>query len=171
VKLSGITYKENSVFIPIKDYDTQLKGVIQGDTLKGTFRRLFSETDPGLLLPRFMATNRGSTAGESEYAIKGRWDIQFLYGPERAKQCGDLRSERRILTGSVLTNSGDLRFLEGSLIRKASGFSAFAGLSPYLITGRFTGNDQFEGEFITSRQVTPITGPRNEELRWPTLTA
>ncbi|MGV8134488.1 MAG: peroxiredoxin family protein [Mangrovibacterium sp.] len=164
VKLSGITYKGDSVFIPIKDYDTRLKGVIQGDTLKGTFVRLFSETDPGTPFTAVHGNKpRFNRQGESGYAIKGRWDIKFLSEQNAQNNVGIFDQKDGILTGSVLTNSGDLRFLEGVIDQQGFRLSAFAGLSPYLITGRFTGNDQFEGEFITSRQVTPITGTRNEQ--------
>lgn len=162
VKLGGITYKGDSVFIPVKDYDTQLQGVIQGDTIKGTFRRLFSETDPGLPFTAVHSNKpRFSGQSQAENTIKGRWDIQFLSDQNARHNVGIFDQKDGILTGSVLTNSGDLRFLEGVIDQQGFRLSAFAGLSPYLITGRFTGKDQFEGEFITARQVTPIKGARN----------
>ncbi len=164
VRLSGIIYKGDSVFIPIKDYDTQLKGVIQGDTIKGTFRRLFSETDPGTPFTAVYGnTPRFTPQGQSGHTIAGKWDIRFISEKHVENNVGIFDQKDDLLTGSVLTNSGDLRFLEGIIDREGFRLSAFAGLSPYLITGRFTDHDHFEGEFITARQVTPITGVRNEK--------
>jgi hypothetical protein len=79
VALDGIRYSGDSVYIPIKAYDTQLSGVIAGDTLRGMFKRLFSENDPGVAFtavygntPRF--ERKGAPAG----SLEGKWYIQFI---------------------------------------------------------------------------------------------
>jgi peroxiredoxin len=66
------------------------------------------------------------------------------------------------VTGSILTNSGDLRFLEGAVTGSGVQLSAFSGLSPYLIEIDFTGNDTFAGVLYTARGKTTLAGRRND---------
>jgi len=164
VPLSGITYRGDSIIIPVKDYDTELKGVIRGDTLSGIFKRLFSDSDPGVPfqaihgnMPRFA---RNGIPGNS---MEGRWNIRFITDQDTENNVGIFDQKEEMLTGSILTNSGDLRYLEGVVDQDGFKLSAFAGLSPYLLKGKFTDKDHFEGEFITSRQVQQIKGARNEK--------
>ncbi|MDU1905122.1 MAG: TlpA disulfide reductase family protein [Dysgonomonas sp.] len=163
IPLEGVKYKEDSVLIPIQMYDTELRGILQGDSLKGTFKRLFSDNDPGIPfkavyghLPRFQYD------GFSSDTIKGKWDIQFISGNDVKNNVGIFEQKGDIVTGSILTTTGDLRYLEGGIDKDGFRLSAFAGLSPYLIQGRFVDKDRFEGEFITARGVQKIEGNRND---------
>lgn len=166
VPLEGVTYKGDSVFIPIKAYDTELKGVIKGDTISGIFRRLFSEGDKGLEFKAvYGATPRFVTEGTSADSLDGKWDIQFITDSETKNNVGIFSQKDGILTGSILTNSGDFRYLEGVSDKNRFRLSAFAGLSPYLIQGKFTDKDNFEGEFITARGSQKIKGTRNPNAR------
>lgn len=162
VQTGAVRRVGDSIFIPIEDYDTQLGGVLKGDTLKGVFKRLFSAQTPGIPFiaypsdrPRF--TNTQSTSSK----LKGRWDVTFISGQKRNKRVGIFEQQGNTLTGSILTNSGDLRFLEGTGDAKSFQLSAFAGLSPYLVKGKFTSKKTFEGYFITSRGKQQIQGVRN----------
>ena len=97
-------------------------------------------------------------------SISGKWDIQFISEKgDTTHNVGIFNQNNDILTGSILTNAGDLRYLEGALTTDGFQFSAFAGLSPYLIKGKFEGNDNFTGEFFTTRGVTKLIGKRNAE--------
>lgn len=166
VPLEGVTYKGDSVFIPIKAYDTELKGVIKGDTISGIFRRLFSEEDKGLEFKAvYGATPRFVTEGTSADSLDGKWDILFITDSETKNNVGIFSQKDGILTGSILTNSGDFRYLEGVSDKNGFRLSAFAGLSPYLIQGKFTDKDNFEGEFITARGSQKIKGTRNPNAR------
>lgn len=167
VPLEGVTYKGDSVFIPIKAYDTELKGIIKGDTISGIFRRLFSEEDKGLEFKAIYggATPRFVTEGTSADSLDGKWDIQFITDSETKNNVGIFSQKDGILTGSILTNSGDFRYLEGVSDKNGFRLSAFAGLSPYLIQGKFIDKDNFEGEFITARGSQKIKGTRNPNAR------
>lgn len=166
VPLEGITYKGDSVFIPIKAYDTELTGIIKGDTITGLFRKLFSEEDKGLEFKAIYGdTPRFSKEGSSSDSLDGKWDIQFITESEIKNNVGIFSQKDGVLTGSILTNSGDFRYLEGVSDKDGFKLSAFAGLSPYLIQGKFIDRDNFEGEFITARGSQKIKGIRNANAR------
>ena len=163
VPLKGISYSGDTVIIPIESYDTELRGVISGDTLKGTFRRLFSEDDKGV---EFVAVGgarpRFEAKGTTTVSLAGKWDIEFISDDKVSNNVGIFDLKDGVVTGSILTNSGDLRFLEGVIDKDGFRLSAFAGLSPYLIQGQFIDENNFEGEFITSRGTQKLKGVRNE---------
>lgn len=164
VPIENISYSGDTVTIYIKEYDTQLQGVLKGDTLKGIFRRLFNEEDKGTPfraiygnIPRF------KTEGTASDSLAGKWDIQFISENGTKNNVGIFAGKDGILTGSILTNSGDFRYLEGVIDADGFRLSAFAGLSAYLIKGSFTDKDNFEGEFISTRGVQKIKGTRNNK--------
>lgn len=166
VSLEGITYRGDSVFIPIKAYDTELRGRINGDTITGLFRKLFSDDDKGIEFKAMYGnTPRFSVDGFSADSLDGKWDIQFFAEAETKNNVGIFSLKEGILTGSILTNSGDLRYLEGVSDKNGFRLSAFAGLSPYLIHGKFTDKNNFEGEFITAKSCQKIKGTRNANAR------
>lgn len=160
----SIAYKGDSIFIPIKAYDTRFEGTFSGDTLQGVFRKLFAENDPGIPFKAIHGeAPRFQKEGISQDTISGKWDIQFLTDSTTANNVGIFKQDNSILTGSILTNSGDFRYLEGIIDQNGFKLSAFAGLSPYLIQGTFTDKDNFEGEFITARGKQKIVGKRNDK--------
>jgi peroxiredoxin len=163
--LTGIRYATDSVIIPIEAYDAVIKARISGDALEGRFTKNYIENDTGLLFtarrgdaPRFAPSD-----SVADIAIDGKWDILFTSeGNDTAHNVGIFKTEGKIVTGSILTNSGDLRFLEGALTATGTQLSAFSGLSPYLVDVDFTGNDTFEGALYTARGKITLIGSRNQ---------
>ncbi|MFR0677458.1 TlpA disulfide reductase family protein [Dysgonomonas mossii] len=166
VPLKGVVYSNDTVTIPILAYDAVLTGTIANGKFEGKFKKLFIDNDEGVPFtaeksdaPRFEVADKAT-----EISLAGKWDIQFIgQKGDTAHNVGIFSQDKSILTGSILTNAGDLRYLEGALTNNGFQFSAFAGLSPYLIKGKFEGNDSFTGEFYTTRGVTKLVGKRNAE--------
>lgn len=166
VALDSISYVGDTVIIPIKAYDTQLVGVIADGKIEGLFKKLYIDNDPGVPFvatwgdaPRFEVAS-----APSDVALTGKWDISFVnQDGDTTKNVGVFSQDKDILTGSILTNSGDLRYLEGASTNDGFQLSAFAGLSPYLIKAKFDGDDSFVGEFYTTRGITKLIGKRNSE--------
>ncbi|MFV0419010.1 MAG: TlpA disulfide reductase family protein [Dysgonomonas sp.] len=166
VSLKGVSYSGDTVTIPIEAYDARLTGIITNNEFNGRFIKQYIEGDEGVSFlaikgesPRF-----AKATTPVNIPLSGKWDIQFIGEKgDTTNNVGIFNQEGDILTGSILTSSGDLRYLEGALTDDGFQFSAFAGLSPYLIKGKFEGNDNFSGEFYTSRGTTKLTGKRNAE--------
>lgn len=164
VLLDSVIYRGDSIFIPIKAYDTELRGILAGDSLAGSFHRLFSERDKGVPFTAVYGDHpRFTIEGTSPDLLDGRWEVQFITDTVTNNYVGVFKQEGSQLAGSILTNSGDFRFLEGVIDRNGFRLSAFAGLSPYLIQGKFTDKDHFEGEYVTTHGVQAIKGTRNNQ--------
>lgn len=164
VPLRGITYRGDSVFIPIQAYDAELRGIVKGKTFDGRFVKHFIDNDPGV---KFAAVKTDAPRFEkaglpTSISPDGEWDVNFIApNGDIEKNVGTFQSRQQIVTGSFLTDTGDLRFLEGARTNNGFELSAFAGLSPYLVRITFEGNDKFTGEFVTTRGVTRLSGIRN----------
>lgn len=166
VPLNGLYYSGDTVVIPIEAYDAKLTGIIKDGVFDGRFIKQYIEGDEGVPFsalktdaPRFKKATNPTTV-----SLAGKWDIDFISEKgDTTHNVGIFNQDNDILTGSILTNAGDLRYLEGALTDDGFQFSAFAGLSPYLIEGKFEGDDNFTGEFYTTRGTTKLIGKRNAE--------
>jgi len=164
VPLKNISIRNDSVFIPVDMFDAVLTAKISGDSLTGIFRKLLSDR-PGEGIPfkagyggaaRFPSGNEPGTV-----SLSGNWDIEIGTDGINDKTVGTFEQKGSDLTGSILTNTGDYRYLEGSVSGKKFWLSAFSGNSPYLVDGEFTSDSTFTGEFVTARHSSKLAGRRN----------
>jgi len=165
VPLAGIVYSGDTVIIPIESFDAKIVTKISGNSMEGLLLKNYIDDDTGI---SFKA-KRGKTfrfepvAQPTSISIDGKWDVLFIQGSDTSHNVGIFTSVNQIVTGSILTNSGDLRFLEGIVTEDGVKLSAFGGLMPHLIEIRFLNKDSFEGEFNTAKSKTKLTGVRNDK--------
>ena len=168
--LADVTYRNDSVIIPIKVFDAVLEAKVDGAYMSGRLVKLYSNRPDSRVLftaqkgvaPRFTETGEQATV-----SLDGRWEITL---PERdnAKQVGVFTQKANgYLTGSILTPTGDYRFLEGTVQADRFYLSAFGGMTPYLIRGQFSGEDLFSAEFITPSGISRFEGVRNPDAILP----
>jgi peroxiredoxin len=163
--LTGIYYAADSVIIPIAAYDAVIKARVSGNALEGCFTKNYIEGDTGILFSarRGAAPRFAVAAQPAPIAIDGRWDILFVSGGgDTAHNVGIFKTESQIVTGSILTSSGDLRFLEGAPTAAGVQLSAFGGLTPYYVDLTFADSSAFEGKLYTARGSTTLVGSRND---------
>ena len=168
--LGDVTYRNDSVIIPIKIYDAVLEAKVEGTHLSGLLVKLYSNRADSRVpftaqkgdVSRFADTGEKATV-----ALDGRWEIIL---PERdmAQQVGVFTQKADgYLIGSILTTTGDYRFLEGTVQADRFYLSAFGGMTPYLIRGQFTGADRFTAEFVTPAGISHFEGVRNPDASLP----
>jgi len=166
VELKGVICRRDSVIIPIESYDAVIKAAVSGDKLQGRFLKNYIPNDPGVIFQaQFNNTNRfTSVPNPIDVPVDGKWDVLFVEDKgDTTHNVGIFKTKDHVVTGSILTNSGDMRFLEGTYTATGVLLSAFAGLSPYLIELNFIGKDRFEGTFYTTRGKTKLIGTRNDK--------
>jgi len=164
VDLTGLKFHGDSVIIPVESFDAVIKASVSGNSLQGRFLKNYIPNDAGIALTAdYNNTNRfAPVANPVDVSIDGKWDVLFVEEKgDTTHNVGIFKTVNRIVTGSILTNSGDMRFLEGAYTATGVQLSAFAGLSPYLIELNFEGKDRFEGTFFTARGKTKLIGVRN----------
>lgn len=166
VELPGAFVRNDSVTIPIVAYDAFIRAQINDNNLEGRFIKNYIENDEGVpFRAQFNKTDRFQPVSAiTDTKIDGKWDIYFVSEQgDSTRNVGIFKTNNNSVTGSVLTNSGDLRFLEGIYTENGVQLSAFGGLSPYLIEISFRDSDNFEGQFYTTRGITKLIGVRNDQ--------
>ncbi|MDR0845189.1 MAG: TlpA family protein disulfide reductase [Tannerella sp.] len=166
VPLTNIRYDADTVIIPVESYDAVIRATVSGKHLEGRFLKNYIENDSGVPLKaeRRNTVRFKSTEIPATIPVDGKWDVFYIREKgDTTHNVGIFKSQKARVTGSILTNSGDLRFLDGILTGNGFKLSAFSGLSPYLIEAEFIGNDTFEGTFYTTRGKTKLVGCRNDQ--------
>lgn len=168
--IKHVGYRNDSITIPIDLYDTVLKAKVAGNSMQGRLFKLnTAKPDSGVpfkaecgKLPRFAE----STIAPS-VSLQGTWDMAIGTGDDAEKTVGIFEQKGSLLTGSILTTTGDYRFFEGVVRGKNFELSAFGGSTPYLLKGEFSDGDNFSGEFVTPRKTIKIEGKRNPNAALP----
>lgn len=166
VELSDVSFHGDSLIIPIVAYDAQIVGFVTEDRIDGKFIKNYIENDPGITFTASYGVNERfqPVAKPSSIKIDGKWDVLYISEKgDTTRNVGVFKTENNIVTGSILTNSGDLRYLEGTYTEQGVQLSAFGGLSPYLIELNFSDDSHFDGVFYTSRGTTRLIGSKNDE--------
>src|SRR5665647_1560489 len=114
--LKNISYRNDSVIIPVDLYDAVLTGKLTGNTLTGKFRKLNSDQPGGGITFMAVAGDAPRFSGNDEIPVgklSGTWDIRIGSGEQADNTVGNFEQKESVLTGSILTTTGDYRYLEG----------------------------------------------------------
>lgn len=169
-EIKNITYREDSIFLPMELYDALIKAKISGNRLTGTLVKLGS-AKPIAGIPftaDYGITYRFPETGEKpSVALQGSWDLQMGTGDQQEKVVGNFVQQEGLVTGSILTPTGDFRFLDGRIAGRNFALSTFGGSTPYLFKGNFDSDSTFAGELVTPRSTTIVTGRKNPRATLP----
>lgn len=166
VALPNVSYRNDSVFIPIAAYDAVLEAKIMGDEISGNQVKLYADSRTPFTAKKGDAPRFADSGEKAEFSLDGKWQI-VVPASDSAKQIGLFKQNDSYLTGSILTASGDYRYLEGTVQGKKIYLSTFGGLSPYLVRGEFIDADNFTAEFITPNGSSAFIGTRNDNATLP----
>ena len=164
IELPNVTFHGDTLIVPIIAYDAVLKGFVKGNHIEGKFIKNYIENDSGVTFTAVYGTSErfAPVTTPTNRKIDGKWDVLFVNEGDTTHNVGIFKTSGDIVTGSILTNSGDLRFLEGAYTNEGVQLSAFGGLSPYYIELNFTDDNHFEGTFYTTRGITKLVGRKND---------
>ncbi|HWS01456.1 MAG TPA: TlpA disulfide reductase family protein [Prolixibacteraceae bacterium] len=168
-RLNHISYYKDSFSVPIDLYDTELRGKADGDVLQGNLvKHYIGKPDDKIPFIAEFNKPRFAQSGENPSAsLDGTWDINLINANDTDKTVGVFKQDLAVVTGSILTTTGDYRFLEGIIHGNKFELSAFGGSTPYLLKGEFSNENLFTGEFITPKRKTKLFGSRNPHASLP----
>jgi len=169
-KIDDVKYNNDSVIATIDIYNITLQAKIDGNYLYGNLIRKGS-TDKNNAIPfsaEYGKLPRFATSTQTPViSLTGTWDIKFGKDENIKNTVGIFNQKESLLTGSILTTTGDYRFLEGAVNANKFALSSFGGLSPYLLQGEFINDSTFTGKFITPRTTVEISGKKNPKAALP----
>ncbi|MGK0308149.1 MAG: thiol-disulfide isomerase/thioredoxin [Urechidicola sp.] len=151
IEINEVTVKNDSVFFALHIFDATIKAKINNKTLTGTYTKNYAED---YILP-FKATfgkkNRLESASTSKI-MDGKWAINLHKNDGTFnKTIGLFKTENDILKGTILTKTGDYRFLEGKIENDAFELYAFDGNHLFTFKGIVENDTLLKGEFWSGK--------------------
>jgi len=149
--LTDIRYSNDSVYARMPVFDTELRGKISDNKVSGNFHIRY-KTDHNLI---------PFTATKNEYRVSahplppaiqltGRWQVMFASDePPLNISIGEFRQDGNYLTGTVLTSTGDFRYLEGEVNGSSFTLSCFDGTHLFLLSGKSTAGGKLQGDYYS----------------------
>ena len=158
-----IVVKDDSLFVPLDQFDNELAFKINNHTLRGVLRRQdhTGNTTPVIAEKgiQYRFKQNQTPAGD----IGGSYDVEFQFeSGKKEKGVAVFKQQGNKLTGTFLKPSGDTRFLEGVVHGNRFYLSSFIGSSPGYYEGTFSTDGKIRGVQIGTRVKHEFNGSRNE---------
>ncbi len=151
--VDDITIIKDSLFIDMPVFESSFKlKIVSKDSLAGTWikRGALKNT----LMPFVASANQKyrfvPVNGNSTVKVGGKWKMEFITGEEHEPAVGNFVQNGNVVTGSILTPTGDYRFLEGIITGDFLQLSAFDGNHALLFTATIKGDIITNGELFSS---------------------
>src|SRR6187549_3285086 len=162
--LDSVRYERDSVIIPIEVYDAILVAKINSEGLSGYFRKNQS-TKQGIPFqavkgnaPRFDLQNQDISA-----SVDGKWSVNLVNDKDELRYTvGLLKQKGNIVTGTILTTTGDYRYLEGVMDGDSLKLSGFSGSNPSLLVAKLQDSVHLSGAFISPGGKVRLEALRND---------
>ncbi|SDL78538.1 peroxiredoxin family protein [Pedobacter antarcticus] len=129
--ISNITRKQDSLFLDLPFFESEFRVRLIGtDSLSGSWVRKGIQKD--IVLP-FTATAKNPERFKAEHgaansSVQGKWKVSFIRGGKARPAIGQFIQQGNKVSGSILTPSGDYRYLAGIVTGNKLKLSTFDGV-------------------------------------------
>jgi thiol-disulfide isomerase/thioredoxin len=151
LELDSVYTKGDSVYIPMHIFDAQIEGKFTDTTIEGAWIKNYAEN---YQIP-FQAVHGQNFRFEGSKppaaTITGKYAIRFADRPDSLISVGIFEQQESKLTGTVLTRTGDYRYLEGIVTGNEMKLSTFDGEHAYLLTATIQGDSLINGLFWSGK--------------------
>ncbi|MDR0791671.1 MAG: TlpA family protein disulfide reductase [Chitinophagaceae bacterium] len=155
MRIDNITRSGDSLFIDMPVFESGFRAkIISKDSLSGNWTR--ASGNRFITLPFTASANQPyrfpATQGNAKYNLKGKWAIGFKndYGKDQPA-IGVFTQEQNRITGSVLTPSGDDRYLEGIVSGDSVWLSTFDGVHAMVYAAKIKDDRSLEGTLYSGK--------------------
>lgn len=148
IQLDSVILRNDSFFVKLPLFDSSIKGTWRKDSLVGEWT---DHSRKDYSIPFTATIETPATCSSSVEVLN--YDIVF--SPEdttsSSKGIAVLQQHGTCVTGTVLTETGDYRFLQGELNGDSLWLSAFDGTHLFYLTGRLVGDSIIGGVFLSGK--------------------
>jgi peroxiredoxin len=168
-KASPIIIRNDSLFIPLDQFDNELAFHFQQNVMTGVLRKQDHRT---VLLPATAEKGKTYRFRENQNIkadrLEGTYSIEFTFeSGKKEKSVAVFKQQGKQLTGTFLKESGDARYLQGIVEGNKFYLSSFIGSTPGYYTGEVNSDGTIEGEQIGSRIRNQFRGKRDSYAALP----
>ncbi|MFB0938078.1 MAG: peroxiredoxin [Candidatus Azotimanducaceae bacterium] len=168
IELNEVTVKNDSVFFTMHIFDIDVKAKINGNSLQGTYTKNYADD---YILP-FKATYGIEKRVENESLSRkfdGKWDVK-LHREDGTDNntIGIFKTINDQFKGTIMTKTGDYRFLEGYSDEKRFTLYAFDGNHLFVFKAELESDSIFKGDFWSGKTFhQKFTGMKNQNAELP----
>lgn len=159
---------KDTIRIDFPVYDTYIEGIFQEGALDGRWVVNYKE-DYAIPFKAYYGKGYRFTQLRKEPAadLSGRWSVTFdTDSPDSFPAIGEFVQKGNLLTGTFLTETGDYRFLEGTVQADKFYLSCFDGSHAFLFEGRIREDGTLMGMFQSGKHYKVYwEGRRNEQAQ------
>jgi thiol-disulfide isomerase/thioredoxin len=164
----------DTILIRFPGFETYVDGEFEENEIRGDF--VDPTRGPDYRLPfraRFGQDHRFTRLRKTPAQdLSGKWEVAFeIETDEPYPAVGVFEQEGNALTGTFLTESGDYRYLEGTVQADKAYLSAFDGAHLFLFEAKMQPDGSLLGSFRSGKHYRSLwKATRNENARLPELT-
>ena len=174
IKVKDITINDDSIFIKMPIYDSEIKGKYNNRRIIGEWYNYAKGKDYMLL---FYAAYGDSTRfqlptpTEEVVNVDGRWEVVFMSDDKKSKTdaIAEFKQDGDKVTGTFLTPTGDYRYLEGQVTEDELYLSTFDGSHAFVFKAKVdSAASSMQGDFWSGRHWHEIwLAFRNDTITMP----
>lgn len=134
INVTDIIFNKDSVIIKMPLFDSEFKTVLKNDTLSGIWIN-YNKKEKNIIPfeAYYNDKRRFVTSKNASLDFTGKYEVTFDAGKESEyKAVGIFKQTGNKLTGTFLTETGDYRYLEGSVQNNQMALSCFDGSHAFL---------------------------------------
>ena len=153
-------------------FESYIKGIYAENIIQGLWVVTTKENYTIPFEAKFGQNHRfAKMLEEPEMDVNGKWEVTFEVETDHPyKAIGEFQQDGHKLTGTFMTETGDYRFLEGTVRKNKLFLSCFDGSHAFLFQAKMMEDGTLTGQFNSGKHYQCIwTGKRNPdfELRDP----
>lgn len=168
--LDEVSFKDDSVIIPLHIFDASIRAKVDDHSLSGVFVKHYEKNYRLPFEARHGVEYRFSSNAQADQSkpFTGKYRVLFYEEKDTVEAVGIFNQQANKVTGTFLTPTGDYRFLEGNVIGDSLHLSTFDGNYVYLFKAAFSSRDSLKGRFLSGKTKNIAwVGVRDENAKLP----
>ncbi len=167
IEVDEITYKNDSVFIKLPFFRTEINGKFDGKNIKGQWIDADRDRYVEFYSEYGVKKRFDDKPTNKDVDVSGVWEMEFNdYGniyPAKAV----LEQKGNIVTGNIRTPTGDYRYLEGVVAADTLKISTFDGAHAFLFKAHVTDSSMVGGFYSGNHSLETFVAKSNPEFELP----
>lgn len=169
VRIDEIKIEGDRITLRMPGYENRVEASFNDDSLEGTLTMIKSGGKPQVIPLtakygqewRFTPSNESSSAPAAD--LTGRWALQFVDGNKTYPAVAELKQNNATVTGTVMTPTGDHRFIAGELRGNQLRLSKFDGGHVFLYHATIKEDGSLDGQFWSGTAHTEMFSGKRDE--------
>ena len=168
IRVPEVVYNDGRLRLRFPAFNNRIDALLVDGELKGslTLVKRYGKTQ---VIPFRAAPGARQSAAQSSAAadLSGRWSVTFIEDDgSEYPAIGEFRQRGNRLLGTFLTQTGDYRYLGGSMHGDTMRLSTFDGAHAFLFEAKLDDNGELAGQFWSGNQsLEAWIGKRNPDAR------